>query len=341
MNRTWLILVIVCTAMLLLAGAPRAVEAKLGYGDLVVFGDSLSDDGNLYELIGIPASPPYYMGRFSNGPIWVDRLIETSSFSGKQDFALGASNAFFMWQIQVMPFLEAGDVDPFGLYVIWIGSNDLIGEFDQAEAVSAEAMVYIRMSVESLAAAGAQLFLIIDVGDLGLTPRFVHSPSMREAATAATEVYNDLLYATVDDLRAELGVEIYTFSTFDAVRSIVANPGAFGYTNVTDEALRPDDTIVPNVDEYLWFDDIHPTTRPHRMFGNALIDLLTLPYPLIPGDSDFDDDVDLTDFAGFLECYTGQGGSYDGFCNPFDFDHDLDVDLYDFGQFQVAFTGPL
>ncbi|HMV04640.1 MAG TPA: SGNH/GDSL hydrolase family protein [Accumulibacter sp.] len=50
--------------------------------ELVVFGDSLSDVGNVYAdsisrgLLPDPPSPPYYNGRMSNGPIWVDYLAD-------------------------------------------------------------------------------------------------------------------------------------------------------------------------------------------------------------------------------------------------------------------------
>ena len=40
---------------------------------LVVFGDSLSDDGNLLSLIGLPL-PPDWEGRFSNGPNYAEQL---------------------------------------------------------------------------------------------------------------------------------------------------------------------------------------------------------------------------------------------------------------------------
>src|SRR5258708_9793252 len=43
--------------------------------NIVVFGDSLSDTGNLYKIYKIPVSPPYYEGRFSNGPVWPEILI--------------------------------------------------------------------------------------------------------------------------------------------------------------------------------------------------------------------------------------------------------------------------
>lgn len=41
-----------------------------------VFGDSLVDTGNLFNVAGIPPSPPYAQGRFSNGSIWVDNLAQ-------------------------------------------------------------------------------------------------------------------------------------------------------------------------------------------------------------------------------------------------------------------------
>lgn len=51
--------------------------------EIVVFGDSLSDTGNLYVATMLdpdedlfPASPPYYYGRFSNGLVWVEYLAQ-------------------------------------------------------------------------------------------------------------------------------------------------------------------------------------------------------------------------------------------------------------------------
>lgn len=51
---------------------------------LYIFGDSLSDTGNTFNLTGgafdstkaIPPSPPYEPGRFANGPVWVDYVGE-------------------------------------------------------------------------------------------------------------------------------------------------------------------------------------------------------------------------------------------------------------------------
>jgi hypothetical protein len=59
----------------------------------------------------------------------------------------------------------------------------------------------------------------------------------------------------------------------------------------------------------------------------------------IPGDFDFDDDVDLLDYGAFLICVSGPGGGAEPDCDLFDFDTDIDVDLIDFSGFQLAFTG--
>src|SRR5689334_13137046 len=44
--------------------------------EVVFFGDSLTDNGNLYNTVKklIPKDPPYHKGRFSNGSVWADYM---------------------------------------------------------------------------------------------------------------------------------------------------------------------------------------------------------------------------------------------------------------------------
>src|SRR5664279_1825833 len=46
------------------------------YSTVIVYGDSHSDNGNIYRLLGIPG-PPYWNGRWSNGPVAVEGLAAT------------------------------------------------------------------------------------------------------------------------------------------------------------------------------------------------------------------------------------------------------------------------
>lgn len=64
---------------------------------IVIFGDSLSDNGNLYEYMHhqLPLSPPYYEGRFTNGLDWVELLTQkfypNSVKAHLEDYAFGGA----------------------------------------------------------------------------------------------------------------------------------------------------------------------------------------------------------------------------------------------------------
>ena len=83
-------------ACLCLALSPVAAHA---YSAFYVFGDSLSDVGNVYAATGgaEPASP-YSNGQFSNGPIWAQDLSNSlglgvlkPSLTGGTDYAFGSA----------------------------------------------------------------------------------------------------------------------------------------------------------------------------------------------------------------------------------------------------------
>ena len=76
-------------ALGMLAPAP----ARAGLTQIVAFGDSLIDTGNLFAATGQPPAP-YFDGRFSNGPVWVEYLAgrlgiapPTPSLTGGTDYA--------------------------------------------------------------------------------------------------------------------------------------------------------------------------------------------------------------------------------------------------------------
>ena len=112
------------------------------YSALYVFGDSLSDSGNVGVLSGgtIPA-PPYAPGRFSNGPVWVETLAANLGLSATAALA-GGTNWAFGGAVTGGPFTSStptltaqvssfylpsvgGVADPNALYVVWGGGNDV------------------------------------------------------------------------------------------------------------------------------------------------------------------------------------------------------------------------
>src|ERR1017187_6153806 len=75
-----------------------AHAAKPTYDNLIVFGDSYCDVGNIFVATGgAEPAAPYFAGRFSNGPIWLDhvagflRLPLKASLLGGTDYAFGGA----------------------------------------------------------------------------------------------------------------------------------------------------------------------------------------------------------------------------------------------------------
>ena len=67
---------LVLTLMTFVFGVATAYASFLNVQDLVVFGDSLSDNGNTFSTAGLPKAP-YYNGRWTNGPNWVDYFLNS------------------------------------------------------------------------------------------------------------------------------------------------------------------------------------------------------------------------------------------------------------------------
>src|SRR5262245_7721869 len=88
----------------------RTVPSGGVVGNLVIFGDSLSDTGNFIPNIPAGSLPPpiaqsmalYYQGRMSDGPIWVDALakylgeppVQPSSVGGL-NYAVSGANVLY------------------------------------------------------------------------------------------------------------------------------------------------------------------------------------------------------------------------------------------------------
>jgi hypothetical protein len=71
------------------------------------------------------------------------------------------------------------------------------------------------------------------------------------------------------------------------------------------------------------------------------VECLGGPFVPGPGDYDADGDVDVADFALWAPCLAGPGVASGDGCQGMDLDADGDVDLGDFSRFAKAFTGSL
>ena len=245
-------LAISCSALLSGVGAHAADFSKI-----YAFGDSLSDVGNVSLATGggEPASP-YVGGQFTNGPVWVQDLAGrlglpplTPSLAGGNDYAFGgattgsaATNNPEVPDLvqQVATFLAGPPAPSDALYTFSIGANDLFailggetGGLTPAQAAGAAAQV-VADQAAALAAAGAKNLVLFDVPDLGLTPGITAlGPVASAAASALSGFFDQAVLQALAPVEAA-GLTVYDLDTFNLIDAAVQNPGAFGFSNVTD-----------------------------------------------------------------------------------------------------------
>lgn len=285
-----------------MAGAASAQS----YNRLVVFGDSLSDNGNLYRATANtqPTSPPYFQGRFSNGPVFTELLGFTAGVSaagapvtGSINYAYGGSRtdntvAFppGMRQ-QLTTYTTAGGV--FGardLVSVLGGANNIFQAFPGAAAspltaqtvmtgVANSAAADINFIVSSVAGAGAGTVLVTNLPRLGLTPQFSASNPLVGASGSALADYagstfnSALATGLIATAAARPNSNIILFDIAKVSDSLATDPARFGLTNVTTPCLNGV-TVCATPDTYLYWDGVHPTAAGHRLFAALANDYL-------------------------------------------------------------------
>jgi phospholipase/lecithinase/hemolysin len=265
---------------LLVAIVLTAKTSLAQYSGLVVYGDSLSDNGNLFAATGQPASP-YFQGRFSNGPVAAEQLAAMLGVP-LYDFAFGGATTgvgnFADNGTQTTPgfahlpgmqgelALSAPILTPpltsSALFMVWGGANDFLVSGSITTAVA-----NIDSIIATLQADGAQHILVPGLPDLGITPDFFGVP----AATAYAQQFNTLLLASLPP--GVIYVDIFNLS-----QQLSTDPAAFGLMNSTDPCLIGT-TPCANPDQYLFWDGFHPTTAADAILARDFDAAVVTPEP--------------------------------------------------------------
>lgn len=283
----------------LLTLTPNAAQAAQFTG-LYVFGDSLSEVGNFYNLTGNTLPPSqlgYFNGRFSNSPVWVDYLApklgltsDTNtnfSFPGATTGALNTTIPGILpgLQQQVGLFTQAvPQTDPNALYIVWAGANDYLGGDQTNPAIP---VANLTSAIQALAGVGAKNFLVVNLPDLGKVPLVSNQGAIvSEAATVLVNGHNTLLTQALTLLKPQLAADInlIPFDVYSVVNDALTNPAKFGFTNTTDACLFPSPllfnplpapiTVCSNPNEYVFWDSLHPTTVAHGIIGEAAFETI-------------------------------------------------------------------
>jgi phospholipase/lecithinase/hemolysin len=275
------------------------------FTNVVAFGDSLSDNGNLYTwTYGAFPNSNYFEGRFSNGPVWVEYLAMNLG-AVLDDFAYGGASTsdgiFFIPSLQEqIAIWQVQDDASQDLFSVWAGANDYLlgGSTDAQKAVS-----NVLDGLETLADSGATRILLLNLPDIGLTPDLLSETAEVQAeATAYSLAFDQGIAESLASFSGDHpGVVIYFFDVHGLFKKLLADPQAYGFQNATDVSpgFGKDDY---NGEHYVFWDDVHPTTEAHALLAQEATALLSEDCTRVNGDLSMN--LFFVDYAGVRFAFT-------------------------------------
>ncbi|WP_394752159.1 SGNH/GDSL hydrolase family protein [Crenothrix sp.] len=276
--------------------APLSLTAA-PYAKIVVFGDSLSDMGNLAALPGYEfLNNAPYKHSFTNGITAVGYLAKSLGLPLKSslhltglvrgnNFAVAgaklSANDLTDLGAQISSFLasQANKARADALYVVFLGGNDIRDMRDKPEAASAavlkNATLNLQKALTQLIKAGATHFLVVNAPDLGLIPETHARPALIKRASLKSIAFNKALTRVVTETKKTRGVSIVLFDLMTFLNGIVNNGKAYHFNNTQQACYNSTSfkyyAVCNNakMNSFLFFDEIHPTQRVHERMGRA------------------------------------------------------------------------
>ncbi|KDN52225.1 carbohydrate esterase family 16 protein [Tilletiaria anomala UBC 951] len=269
------------------------------YSQIVVFGDSLSDNGNgtyLFTNKAWPADPAYFDGRFSNGQTWVELLAHDLSGNKIDNRAYGGStvnNSRIQGYtgrdstIPVPSVLEnvhkyikhhGHGVDPHALYILSGGGNDAFyGSYERgldpvqlARSVAAD----LDFALRELNAAGAHDFLVPS------TPALQNTPYGKHYGNATIDTFlrsfSDAFACDIKKQRTPRDARVALWNEEQAFAHILRHARQLGYTSLDTACLKGvyngeanTRSLCSDADKHVFWDIYHPTAKTHGLLAEA------------------------------------------------------------------------
>lgn len=222
---------------------------------LVFFGDSLSDNGNLYSVLRFfPKSPPYFKGRFTNGITWAEHVgnyFYSKNYDDYQIYAVGGATAtlhnlttdkFFppdtlhaqLYRYLARNLFTKKDTT---LFFIWIGANDYLYEYStNFDDVTNQVIGNIRSTIERLIKEGGKAFLVLNLPDLAQTP-YSHENHIEDQLHRYTLMHNQKLLTAINEVQgAHPDVNIMFMNVYDTFSDVLTHIAQYNekfHTNIT------------------------------------------------------------------------------------------------------------
>lgn len=270
------------------------------FSKIVSFGDSWSDTGNVNELTGgfYPSTlvAPYANGRYTNGEVWVEYLatyLGVSKPVASRTSTVGTNFAYAdarldddsrqvgPWRIlevggQVNNYLSRFTPSGSELFTFFAGGND-IATYDPDLS---DEIARLGGYVGSIYAAGGRDFLIANMPDFGKFGGYTGNTTL----SLASSNYNSLLDAQLATLRLTYSdARFYEADFHGVLEKVYANPAAYNFNPALKDISYTEHEFYKRQDlgNYMWIDDLHPTTKLHDLFAKEAYNAIMVPEPSV------------------------------------------------------------
>ncbi|NRA63825.1 MAG: SGNH/GDSL hydrolase family protein [Pseudobacteriovorax sp.] len=274
------------------------------FDKIYVFGDSMSDPGNLHKnTFGfyIPETV-YFENKFSNGPIWIDYVSKSLSVPVVNKAVAGAETGekagFKSYLIpgtdkQIRTTLEDLRDQKIDLSrsiaVLWVGPNNYF--YEVRDNVN-ETIMDIKTQSQELVNSGFRTVIVgsmPNLADLPKDPTILKDKSNRAYMTFTKEHAKAFPRMMEQLISENPGKDIKTFRAFQINQKTIDNPVEFGFTDLTSACYEggytgefhksPQFCDQPFAVKY--WDYLHPNTKMHCYYAaQFLSDLKGSDFPL-------------------------------------------------------------
>ncbi|CAH1764604.1 3605_t:CDS:2 [Entrophospora sp. SA101] len=266
-------------------GSPIYRPKKIKFKKFVVFGDSYSDNGNVFLLTN-KTWPISIGGRFSNGWVWPEHLSRLSN-AKLVDLAYGGRNSDVLVpgiKQQVDKYLKhcKKKKSDSTLFTVWDAGNDYL---NSNYSIDPKLLVKsIMTSINTLyTKVGAINYFVPDLPDLTITPMIRELPELKTKVPNVVKLHNSELKIALDAFeKTNPKVKIYRFPTVKWFKSILTPNNTkitqSGIENTVDACANFYATppiVCPNPDKYAFWDSVHLTTKIHKLFADHIVKLRT------------------------------------------------------------------
>jgi phospholipase/lecithinase/hemolysin len=283
------------------ASAPQVQGPTLSnsYSQVISFGDSMSDTGNMYAVtaavggVGMPTLPNAG-GRFSNGPVVIEAMsnilyvpLLNYAYGGAQS---GYGNLLPFYAMQQGMLKQVNDylanlgsasrtADAKALYVLWTGPDDFYASNNMYLKSSAGVITAnIKQGMVTLYQRGARNFFVPMMPDLSITPSARQHNKTETTYLASAKQRSSELAASVTAMLKAFAkqyplAKVRTFDTYTYSQERMTQAAADGY-DVTNPCYTPAFMGLPgpvcdSPDTHLFWDTNHPTAAGSLVIGTA------------------------------------------------------------------------